>query len=204
MSDGLLNIDSTRIAPHVSLSWGHHSDRAAEMPAGNLRTAVGWMPLVVIFAAAGWLLVLNHSRHRGPSLPTHLAAAVSAKPAPAPTVGLAKEPAFDPATSEAIVPQQPAPVDRLKITSQSWRRGGLGSNAFVTMTVRNDNGYAVKDIDISCAFLRPDGSHLTDRSRLITDVVNLKSRKTFVRLHVGFVNVNAVRAKCSPVAARHV
>ena len=119
-------------------------------------------------------------------------------------MGLVREASFDPATSEAIVPGQPAPVDRLKISSQSWRRGGLGSKALVTMTLRNDNGYAVKDIDITCAFMRPDGSHLTDRSRLINDVVNMKSRKTFVRLHVGFVNVNAAKAKCSLVAASHV
>jgi hypothetical protein len=201
MSDGLLNIDSTGITRHVNLSWGHRSDRAAEMPAGNLRTAVGWLPLAVTFVAAGWLLVLNHNRDRVPVSPVHLAIAASAKPAP--TVGKAKASAFDPATAEAIVPEQPAPVDRLKIASQSWRRGGLGSNAFVTMTLRNDNSYAVKDIDISCAFLRPDGSHLTDRSRVITDVVNMKSRKTFARLHVGFVNVNAAKAKCSLVAARH-
>jgi len=72
------------------------------------------------------------------------------------------------------------------------------------MTLRNDNGYAVKDIDIACAFSRPDGSHLTDRSRVIPDIVNMKSRKTFVRLHVGFVNVNAAKVKCSPIAARHI
>jgi hypothetical protein len=134
----------------------------------------------------------------------HLAAAASAKPASIMTVGLAREPSFNPAISEAIVPAQPAPVDRLTISSQSWRRGGLGSNALVTMTLRNDNGYAVKDINIACAFTRPDGSHLTDRSRLINDVVNMKSRKTFARLHVGFVNVNAAKAKCSLVAASHI
>lgn len=133
----------------------------------------------------------------------HLAAAVSATPAPAPTVGLAKEPVFNPAISEAIVPQQPSPVDRLKIASQSWRRGGLGSKALVTMTLRNDNSYAVRNIDISCAFLRPDGSRLTERSRLITDAINMKSRKTFARLHVGFVNVKAAKAKCSLVTASH-
>ena len=133
----------------------------------------------------------------------HLAAAVSAKPASASTVGLAKEPVFNPAISEAIVPRQPSPVDRLKIASQSWRRGGLGSKALVTMTLRNDNSYAVRNIDISCAFLRPDGSRLTERSRLITDAINTKSRKTFARLHVGFVNVKAAKAKCSLVAASH-
>lgn len=204
MTDGLINIDSTGISGRVSLSWGHHSDRADDMPAGYLRTAIGWLPIAVILAAAGYFLVLMVTREPRHVSRAHLAAAIAAKPAPAPTVGLAKEPVFDPATSEAIVPEQPAPVDRLKIASQSWRRGGLGSNALVTMTLRNDNSYPVKNIDISCAFLRPDGSYLTGRSRTITDVVNMKSRKTFARLHVGFVNVNAAKAKCSLVAANHI
>lgn len=202
MTDGFLDIDSTGITRHVSLSWGHHSDRADDMPAGYLRTAIGWLPVAVIFAAAVSLLFLGLFRE--PRQAVHLAAAVSAKPAPSQTVGLAKEPVFNSATSEAIVPGQPAPVDRLKIASQSWRRGGLGSNVMVTMTLRNDNSYPVKNIDVSCAFLRPDGSYLTSRSRTIADVVNMKSRKTFARLHIGFVNVNAAKAKCSLVAANHV
>ncbi|WP_298255410.1 hypothetical protein [Bradyrhizobium sp.] len=132
-------------------------------------------------------------------------ATAQAKPGPvASTVGLAMEASFDPSVSEAIVPDQPAPVDRLTITSQSWRRGGLGSNAFVTLTLRNSNGYAVKGVELECAFSRPDGSHLTDRSRVIPAIINMRSRKTFVRLHVGFVNINAAKAKCLPVAASHV
>ena len=83
------------------------------------------------------------------------------------------------ATSTASLrsrPMEPAPVDGLKISSQSWRRGGLGSNAQVTFTLRNGNDYAVRDIEISCAFTRRDGSHLTDRTRMIHDIVNMKSR----------------------------
>ena len=204
MTDGFLNIDSTGISGHSNLFWGHQSDHGERMPAGRLRTAVGWLPMVVFAAAVGWAL-LGFAKDQSGRQPGRLAAAVQAKSVPpASTVGLAKEPTFDPRTSEAIVPIQPAPVDGLKISSQSWRRGGLGSNAFVTMTVRNDNTYAVKDIDISCAFSRPDGSPLTNRSRLIHEAVNMKSRKTFVRLHVGFVNVNAAKAKCSLVAASHL
>ena len=105
---------------------------------------------------------------------------------------------------EAIAPVEAAPLDGLKISSQSWRRGGLGSNALVTFTLRNGNDYAVKGIEISCAFTRRDGSHLTDRTRTIHDIVNTKSRKTFARMHVGFVNINADRAKCSLVAASHI
>lgn len=114
--------------------------------------------------------------------------------------------AFDPPTAEgeAIVPEETAPVDGLNISSQYWRRGGLGSNALVTFTLRNRNDYAVTDIAISCVFSRRDGSHLTDRTRVIHDTVNMRGRKTFARLHVGFVNVNASKAKCAPVAARHI
>ncbi len=203
MTDGFLNIDSTGIGGHANLGWGNHSDRADSMSESRLRTAVGWLPIAVIVAAAGWFL-LSSAWAPATKKPIHVAAATQAAPGGATsTVGLAKEPSFDPLTSEAIVPAQPAPVDRLAISSQSWRRGGLGSNALVTLTLRNENGYAVKNVELACAFSRPDGSHLTDRSRVIPDVINMKSRKTFVRLHVGFVNVNAAKAKCSPVSASH-
>jgi hypothetical protein len=105
--------------------------------------------------------------------------------------------------SEAAAVEKP-PVDGLKISSQSWRRGGLGSKALVTLTLRNGNDYAVKDIEIFCAFTRRDGSHLTDRKRVINDTVNMKSRKTYARMLVGFVNINANKAKCSLVTASRI
>jgi hypothetical protein len=94
-----------------------------------------------------------------------------------------------------------APVDGLRISSQSWRRGGLGSKALVTFTLRNGNDYAVKDVEIACVFTRRDGSHLTDRRRTIHDTVSMKSQRTFARMHVGFVNVHADKAKCSLLTA---
>jgi hypothetical protein len=97
-----------------------------------------------------------------------------------------------------------SPLDGLRISSQSWRRGGLGSKALITFTLRNANDYAVKDIEIACAFARRDGSHLTDRKRVLGEAVEMKSRKTFTRVHVGFVNVNADKAKCALVAANRV
>jgi hypothetical protein len=78
---------------------------------------------------------------------------------------------------------------------------GLGSKALVTFTLRNANDYAVKDIEIACAFARRDGSHLTDRRRVIADTVSMKSRKTYSGMLIGFVNVYANKAKCSPVTA---
>ena len=57
----------------------------------------------------------------------------------------------------ATVEPDKSPLDGLKIVSQSWRRGGLGSKALVTFTLRNANDYAVKDIEIACTFTRRDG-----------------------------------------------
>jgi hypothetical protein len=181
-----------------------HLNSAEGTAAGYLRLALGWLPIALILAAAVGLLTSDFVRRRPANGPVHAAAATATNVAPPVTVGLARHPSFDPSISEAIVPEQPAPVDGVKISSQSWRRGGLGSNAFVTMTLRNANDFAVGDIEISCAFARPDGSHLTDRTRLILGSVNSKGRKTFARLHVGFVNPNATKANCSVVAASHV
>jgi hypothetical protein len=204
MMEGFYDIESTGSAGQASLAGRHLSGQSETDAVNYLRVAVGWLPVVVILGIGAWLPLSGYANKPAESKPVRLATVVSSHAAPPTTVGMAKDPSFDPATAEAITPGQPAPVDGLKISSQSWRRGGLGSNAFVTFTLRNSNDYAVKDIEISCAFARRDGSHLTDRSRLIPDTVNMKSRKTFARLHVGFVNVNASGAKCALVTATRI
>ncbi|MGY3444919.1 MULTISPECIES: hypothetical protein [unclassified Bradyrhizobium] len=94
-----------------------------------------------------------------------------------------------------------SPLDKLRIASQSFQRGGLGSKALVTLTLRNANDFAVKDIEIACAFIRRDGSPMTERKRLIPDTIGMRSRKTYPRMLIGFVNVNANKAKCTVVTA---
>ncbi|UFZ06378.1 hypothetical protein LQG66_08815 [Bradyrhizobium ontarionense] len=111
-----------------------------------------------------------------------------------------------PATQQRIqaAASDPVILSGLRISSQSWQRGGLGSKALVTFTVRNANQFAVRDVEISCAFSRRDGSHVTDRRRLVSGEVRSRSRKTFAAVHVGFVNVNASTAKCALVAAAKI
>lgn len=176
-------------------------------PVGYFRSGFVWLPVALIAGLGAWALLAGYASKPAESEPVGLARAVVAEPAPPtaldPTLAA---PALDPPTArgEAIAPVETAPVDGLKISSQHWRRGGLGSKALITFTLRNGNDYAVGDIAISCAFSRRDGSHLTDRSRVIRDTVNRRSRKRFAGVHVGFVNVNASKAKCSLVAASHI
>jgi hypothetical protein len=163
----------------------------------NSRAGLYALPVIAMAGCAGWLMVPASSDAQNSPTPPHQSAvslntAVTPAEEPAPTVGVA--PAVAP-VAEA------SPLDGLKISSQSWRRGGLGSKALVTFTLRNANEFAVKDIEIACSFTRRDGRHLTDRKRLISDTVEMRSRKTFAKMHVGFVNVNADKAKCSLVTA---
>jgi len=174
---------------------------------GRAKRKVIWSAVALAAIGGAWILLsgeFGRGAEREPVMlgvvtepdPGATSAAVSAQEAVTPPGDLSN-------LSEAS-PEAAAPADRLKISSQHWRRGGLGSKALVTFTLRNGNDYAVKDIEISCAFSRGDGSHVTDRTRVIHDTIKTKGRKTFARIHVGFVNINANRAKCVPVAASRV
>jgi hypothetical protein len=161
------------------------------------------LPVVVIAGLTAWTMLSAPTRARSETNEAGAMAMVVA-PQQEATEG-APSSAPDATASDHAATAGPAAVNGLKISSQSWRRGGLGSNALVTFTLRNDNDYAVKNIEIACAFTRQDGSHLTDRKRLIPEaVVNKKSRKTFAQIHVGYVNVNANKAKCALAAANRI
>jgi hypothetical protein len=184
---------------------GFASGRTRKAAAGFSKPAWVWLPATLVVGLAGWMLLPGYAGNLIASQPVPPAAAAATEPAqPAATNDSTASLSNAAAPPAEAGPLEPAPVDGLRISSQYWRRGGLGSNALVTLTLRNGNDYAVRDIEISCAFSRSDGSHLTDRTRTIHDTVSMKSRRTFARMHVGFVNINASRAKCALVAASRI
>ena len=188
--------------------------RIAGWSFGKSEARLAVLPAIAIAGCAVWLMLPQASDAEGHSTATSPEVtrvtqdtsrnddtagvqATLSSPTPAAAAPL------DVAPPETAEPAK-SPLDGLKIISQSWRRGGLGSKALVTFTLRNANDYAVKDIEIACKFARRDGSHLTDRRRIIPDTVNMKSRKRYAGMLVGFVNVNANKAKCSVVTASRI
>ncbi|GMO21381.1 MULTISPECIES: hypothetical protein [Bradyrhizobium] len=172
---------------------GERLARAVTIASVSFGRSLLWLLAAIIVGCGVWMLL---PLSKGKSAEAELAAV---EPAPSGDAAATVSPVSEAqalAKSPAV-----AELGRLRISSQTWRRGGLGSRALVTFTLRNDNDYAVKDIEIVCAFARRDGSHLTDRSRVLADPVSMKSRKTFAHIPIGFVNVNADQAKCSLVAA---
>jgi hypothetical protein len=158
-----------------------------------VRTALVVFPVILVVGLAWFLFFpLRASEAQTPG-ETALAATPdnsSAQPATAPIV---QQQGVEPAAAE--------PLGHLRISRQSFRRGGLGSKALVTFTLRNDNDYAIKDPEILCSFRSKDGHYSTERRRTINDTVNAKSRKAFPPTLVGFVNIKASEAKCSLLAA---
>lgn len=185
-------LDRTRLGRFAGTS-GERLARAVTIASVSFGRSLLWLMAAIILGCGVWMLLPLSKGNSTEPLKSEVAAAGTAPPGDAAVTV--------PSAPEAQVPAM-AELARLRISSQTWRRSGLGSKALVTFTLRNDNDYAVKDVEIVCAFARRDGSHLTDRSRVLADPVSMRSRKTFARIPVGFVNVNADQAKCSLIAAR--
>jgi len=106
------------------------------------------LPVIVVAGLSAWTL-------RAPPSADSQSARVAQEPASANASSAAV--GTDQPEPPEIPPAQVAPIGAssaagLWISSQTWRRGGLGSNALVTLTLRNENDYAVKDVEIACAF----------------------------------------------------
>ncbi|MET4185683.1 hypothetical protein ABIB94_007818 [Bradyrhizobium sp. JR7.2] len=193
VGDTAMNARFDRIGWGRFAGSGERLARAVTIASVSFGRSLLWLLAAIIVGCGVWMLL---PLSRGNSTEPVKSDVATVEPAPPGSTAAAVSPISEAQASAA------AELDRLKISSQTWRRGGLGSKALVTFTLRNDNDYAVKDLEIVCAFTRRDGSHLTDRSRVLADTVTMKSRKTFARIAVGFINVNADQAKCSLVAAR--
>ena len=187
-----MNAGFDRIGLGRFAGTGERLARAVTIASVSFGRGLLWLLAAIIVGCGIWMLLPVSRGNSAEPVRSDVAAVETAPSRDAVAVSPA---------SEAQIPTM-AELGRIRISSQTWRRGGLGSKALVTLTLRNDNDYAVKDVEIVCAFARRDGSHLTDRTRVLADPVSMKSRKTFARIPVGFVNVNADRAKCSLVAAR--
>ena len=215
MDSGLYRMEVTGLAGLARLAGfprlaglpglgGDFSARPATAPGKTFTPGLAGLLVVLIAGVGAWVLLSGHGSSTDEEEPVRLATAAITEPLQSPIPESVEQGSL-PNSAAGLAPKRrpldAAPVNGLKISSQSWRRGGLGSKALVTLTLRNGNDYAVKDIEIFCSFARRDGSHLTDRRRMIHETVNMKSRKTFAQMHVGFVNVNANQAKCSLVTA---
>jgi hypothetical protein len=170
-----------------------------KMPTRVHHIAIVVLPIMLLAGVATWFLVstLDESDAQTPEPDAVAVAPDQSEVRPDAATTPQQQ---GPVSAEAVQPSD-QPLDHLRIATQSFRRGGLGSKALVTFTLRNGNDYAIKDPEILCSFRSKDGRYSTERRRTINDTVDMKSRKTFPRTLIGFVNIKASKAKCSLLTA---
>ena len=133
------------------------------------------------------------------------AARLQAEPAPAPvTIASAvSTPMVQPEPAEPQAAMAAVPLSQVRLVRQSLKRSGLGARVLATVTVRNRHQYAIKDVEILCAFRGRDG-YVTTRRRVLPEVIEARSRETFANVLVGHINVVTTRGRCKLVGASRV
>src|SRR5471032_2706083 len=115
----------------------------------HFRTALVLLPAILVAGVLVWLFFFTLDESDAQT-------AAKTAIAVAPDIS-APQPQSPPAAVEPAT----EPLGHLRISRASFARGGLGSKALVTFTLRNDNNYAVKDAEILCAFRSRDGRYAT-------------------------------------------
>jgi hypothetical protein len=176
-------------------------DKAAAMAISRSRTLLA-VPLLMLSSAAVVVVVVVWTAARpAPSPPEPMiTASVADEDDPSNPITAAPSPAAESAapTAGALDAQAallPAPLSGVRLARQSLKRGGLGSRVHGTFTVRNRLDFAIKDVEIECAF-RGRGGYTTQRRRVLADTIEPRSRETFSNVLVGHINVTTTRGKC--------
>ncbi len=111
-----------------------------------------------------------------------------------------------PAVTGSIKVQATAPtlsVDprpAMNVVKVEWRRQGFGLTAVADVSVRNNNGYAVRVDRINCRFRARDGA-TEEHAQGVYNIVQPRTEKLIRDVSLGFVDSDAKALDCSVVGA---
>jgi hypothetical protein len=153
--------------------------------------------LLLGFCVVALLIYLVGSRETPPPAPMKatipLTKIETVAEIPAPT------PAYPAPLTETEKRQQAilSMIDHVRLTSLSWHKDGFGSVAIISVTVQNDNSFAVKDIVLACDFRAKSGTKLQSKEHTIYDVVKARSKRSFPDVNTGFIHSQSANIGCS-------
>lgn len=101
-------------------------------------------------------------------------------------------------------PRNPSPHEAVRVVDFKWSKGGFGTVALVTVTVANQNEYAVKDLLLRCNFYGASGTRVGRTSETVYQVVKAKAKRTLPRINMGLVAGQAASAACDVISADRV
>lgn len=82
------------------------------------------------------------------------------------------------------------------LKKSSATKEGFGTVFVGTFTIKNENAYAVKDIEITCEHYGRRGMKLSTTSKTIHDALKAGQTRTFRDVNVGFISDQAERYSC--------
>jgi hypothetical protein len=96
------------------------------------------------------------------------------------------------------------PADQVKILSYSASKGGFNNVMILTMKLRNDNAFAVKDFQIVCANYAPSGTELPASFGTLYEKLEPGQTKTFRKINLGLMPPDSETFKCAIAVAKQV
>jgi hypothetical protein len=94
-----------------------------------------------------------------------------------------------------VLPYHNVVIDRLAVSKDA-------SIFTATLTLKNNNAFDVKDIEIRCDHSAESGTVIEHNTRLIYDIVKARASKTIRDFNMGFIHLQAAATKCAVTDAR--
>src|SRR5215218_4144276 len=88
-------------------------------------------------------------------------------------------------------------LEGIKIEKFSWKKGGFDNVMIATFKFRNDNDFAIKDIEVTCRHAAESGTYIDRNTRTIYQIVKAKSSRVVAEFSMGFVHSQAARSGCT-------
>jgi len=108
------------------------------------------------------------------------------------------------ASSTAPVDRHHNPADQIKILSYSASKGGFDNVMILSMKLRNDNPFVVKDFQIVCANYAPSGTELPASFGTLYEKLEPGETRAFKKINLGLMPPDSSSFKCAIAVAKQV
>jgi hypothetical protein len=108
---------------------------------------------------------------------------------------------FDADKAGAAYRAQAAVISNVRVLKEDIGREQYGGTT-ARFVIQNDNDVAVADLTIECTFVGPSGTATDRKTHTIYDTVPAKSKRTFGKINLGYLNGQANKFGCHVTAAQ--
>ena len=87
-------------------------------------------------------------------------------------------------------------INLVEIVDYERVNSGLDNILEMNFTIKNNYKLKIKDIEITCTHYAKSGTKIDNNKRIIYDVIDAGSQKTFSKFNMGLIHTQADETKC--------